>query len=92
MRLLLLPIVAITLGAPSSPPSALPVATVPVINPLHAPPDCPETPMSLARRQGEGLRPVPLDRLPDALTFAAVDRRVDRCPAPLILGRGPGGR
>ena len=89
MRVLLLPIIAAALGAPSSPPPATPVTTMPVLNPLQAQPDCPETPMSLARKQAERPQAIPLDQLPDAMLFAAVDRRVGGCPAPLILSREP---
>jgi hypothetical protein len=48
--------------------------------------------MSLARKQGKNPRARPLTELPDALLFAAVDRRVDQCPAPLVLSRLPQGR
>jgi hypothetical protein len=64
--------------------SAQPARDMPVVNPLHENALCPETPMSIARRMGK--RPpgaIPLSKLPPALTFMAVDRRVDGCPAPL---------
>jgi hypothetical protein len=69
--------------------SALPAAHMPALNPFQSPASCPETPMSLARKSMERPRAIPLDRLPKALVFAAVDRRIDRCPAPLILGKLP---
>ena len=55
-----------------------------VIDPFQENALCPETPMSVARKLGK--RPpnaIPLGKLPPALTFMAVDRRVDGCPAPL---------
>lgn len=91
MRVLLLPIAALALGAPAAPP-AQPLADMPVVNPQPDRIGCPETPMSLARKQGENPRARPLDELPDAMMFAAVDRRIDNCPAPLILSRQPSER
>lgn len=91
MRVLLLPIVPLMLGAPTQPP-ARPLADMPVVNPLEQPGGCPETPMSLARKKAEKPELVPLDKLPDAMTFAAVDRRIDGCPAPLVLSRQPAER
>jgi hypothetical protein len=47
---------------------------------------CPETPMSLARKMGK--RPpqaIPLSKLPPAQTFMAVDRRIGGCEAPLTM-------
>ena len=55
-----------------------------VIDPFQENALCPETPMSVARKMGR--RPpsaIPLSKLPPALTFMAVDRRIDGCPAPL---------
>ena len=92
MQRLLLPLVALALGAPSAPPTSRPVADMPGWNPYPDQAGCPETPMSMARKQGENPRARPLHELPDALLFAAVDRRVDRCPAPLVLSREPRGR
>ncbi|WP_205479646.1 hypothetical protein [Sphingomonas arenae] len=92
MRLLLLPVLAAALGAPSAPPTAKPVADMPSWNPYQEQAGCPETPMSLARKQGENPRARNLTDLPDAMMFAAVDRRIDRCPAPLVLSRQPRGR
>lgn len=91
MRALLLPLVATVLGAPAA-PAVEPAANMPIVNPQPGRTDCPETPMSLARKQGENPRARPLDELPDAMMFAAVDRRIDRCPAPLILSRAPAER
>jgi hypothetical protein len=66
-----------------------PAADMPVVNPQQPPVNCPETHMSFARKQAERPRAIPLNRLPRAEMFAAVDRRIDRCPAPLILSRIP---
>jgi hypothetical protein len=57
---------------------------MPVSNP-YANERCPETPMSLARKQGERLGPRKLGELPPAQTFMAVDRRVSGCPAPMPM-------
>ncbi|MFL6728300.1 MAG: hypothetical protein ACJ8D6_04520 [Sphingomicrobium sp.] len=64
--------------------SAQPARDMPVVNPLPESKFCPETPMSFARKMGR--RPpnaIPLNRLPPAMTFMAVDRRIGGCPAPL---------
>ena len=66
-----------------------PAANMPVVNPQQMPANCPETHMSFARKQAERPRAIPLNRLPRAEVFAAVDRRIDRCPAPLILSKRP---
>ena len=93
MRTLLLPFAAMTLGGPAEPVVApAPVTNMPVVNPLQQPAECPETPMSVARKQAERPQAIPLDQLPQATMFAAVDRRIDRCPAPLVLSREPLGR
>jgi hypothetical protein len=66
--------------------NAQPARDMPVINPAPQGALCPETPMSLARKMGK--RPpnaIPLNRLPPAQTFMAVDRRIDNCPAPLTM-------
>ncbi len=90
MRTLLLPFAAMALGAPAEPVVApAPVTNMPVVNPLQQPANCPETPMSLARKQAERPQAIPLDQLPQATMFAAVDRRIDRCPAPLVLSQQP---
>ena len=42
--------------------------------------------MSLARKMGKGkAKAIPLNQLPPAQTFMAVDRRVDGCPAPMTM-------
>jgi hypothetical protein len=69
-----------------------PVTNMPVLNPMSEAEGCPETPMSLARKQAERPQALPLDRLPTANMFAAVDRRVAGCAAPLILSAEPLGR
>jgi hypothetical protein len=61
-----------------------------VINPLEAGRDCPDTPMSLARKSAERPQLRHLDQLPPAEVFAAVDRRVDNCPAPIVLSEATG--
>jgi hypothetical protein len=66
--------------------AAQPARDMPVINPIPERALCPETPMSVARKMGT--RPpdaIPLNRLPPARTFMAVDRRIDNCPAPLTM-------
>jgi hypothetical protein len=90
MRALLLLFVALAVGAPAEPVVApAPVTNMPVVDPLQQPANCPETPMSLARKQAERPQAIPLDQLPDAMTFAAVDRRIDGCSAPLVLTGQP---
>ena len=64
--------------------SATPTRDMPVVDPLQGHALCPETPMSVARKMGQ--RPpnaIPLNRLPPAQAFMAVDRRIGGCPAPL---------
>lgn len=66
--------------------SAEPARDMPVVNPAPQGALCPETPMSLARKMGK--RPpkaIPLNKLPPAQTFMAVDRRVDGCPTPMTM-------
>ena len=92
MRPLLLPVLATVLGAPSPPPTAKPVADMPSWSPNQEQAGCPETPMSLARKQAEVPRARNLTELPDAMMFAAVDRRIDRCPAPVVLSQELRGR
>lgn len=71
------------LGA--APPAAVsPAAPTPVQNP-YADERCPETPMSLARKQGARPEGRKLGDLPPAQAFAAVDRRVSGCPAPMLM-------
>jgi hypothetical protein len=41
--------------------------------------------MSLARRLGERAEPRKLGDLPPAQPFAAVDRRIDGCAAPMLM-------
>lgn len=49
---------------------------------------CRETPMSLARKRANSPpRAVPLGKLPAGHAFMAVDRRVNGCPAPLMMVR-----
>ncbi|WP_114227358.1 MULTISPECIES: hypothetical protein [Sphingomonas] len=82
-----------TLLAAAAPP--VPVnrtASMPVSNPYAASKGCPETPMSLARKQADKPQLKRLNKLPSASAFAAVDRRVGGCPAPLTLTRHQFGR
>ena len=60
-------------------------APMPISNP-YADGRCPETPMSLARKQGEVPLPRKLGNLPPAQTFMAVDRRVAGCAVPMTMG------
>ena len=66
--------------------AAQPARDMPALDPLPEGKFCPETPMSLARKMGK--RPpqaIPLNKLPPAQTFMAVDRRIAGCPAPLTM-------
>ena len=66
--------------------AAQPARDMPVLNPAPQAVRCPETPMSIARKMGKGHpRAIPLNELPPAKTFMAVDRRIDNCPAPLTM-------
>ena len=70
----------------AAPVVAAPTVDMPIINPVYAAEGCPETPMSLARKMGK--RPpnaIPLNKLPPAQSFMAVDRRIAGCPAPLTM-------
>ena len=62
-----------------------PARDTPVINPSPEPKNCPETPMSLARKMGKTPHAIPLNKLPPGQTFMAVDRRISGCPAPLTM-------
>jgi hypothetical protein len=65
---------------------AQPARDMPVVNPAPQAANCPETPMSVARKMGkQSPHAIPLSKLPPAETFMAVDRRVAGCPAPLTL-------
>ena len=70
-------------AAPASP--VRPAAPMPVSNP-YVDERCPETPMSLARKQSERLGLRKLGDLPPAQTFMAVDRRIAGCAAPMTMG------
>lgn len=66
---------------------------MPTLDPMPGSAFCPETAMSLARKMGE--QPpdaIRLTDLPPAQMFMAVDRRVDGCPAPIVVQYGIGGR
>jgi hypothetical protein len=69
-------------AAPATP--VRPAAPMPVQNP-YADDRCPETPMSLARKQGDRLGARKLGDLPPAQTFMAVDRRVGGCAVPMLM-------
>jgi hypothetical protein len=65
---------------------AEPARDMPVINPAPQAAQCPETPMSLARKMGTRTpQAIPLSKLPPAHVFMAVDRRIAGCPAPLTM-------
>jgi hypothetical protein len=75
-----------TLALAAASAAVEPAREMPIINPEPQRALCPETPMSFARKLGK--RPpsaIPLSKLPPAQTFMAVDRRVDGCPAPLLM-------
>jgi hypothetical protein len=76
-------LLAVTFFAASA--IAQPARDTPVFNPVPEGRFCPETPMSLARKMGKTPRAVPLNQLPPATAFMAVDRRVAGCPAPLTM-------
>ena len=66
--------------------TAQPARNMPVMNPLPEGRFCPETPMSVARKMGtQPPKAIPLNKLPPAQTFMAVDRRIAGCPAPLTM-------
>ena len=92
MRLLLIAPVALCMGAAPAPPEPQPPASLRWVMPTVGapPPACPDTPMSLARKQMDKPQLRRLDELPDAQAFAAVDRRVSGCPAPVLLGQVSG--
>jgi hypothetical protein len=66
--------------------TAQPARDMPIMNPTPQASFCPETPMSLARKMGKRPRAIPLNKLPPAQAFMAVDRRIAGCPAPLTMG------
>ena len=76
-------LLAVTLFAASA--IAEPARDMPVINPAPEGAFCPETPMSLERKMGKTPRAIPLNKLPPAQAFMAVDRRIAGCPAPLTM-------
>lgn len=82
MRLIVLLAAAPLLGA--APVPVQPAAPAPVQNP-YAAEGCPETPMSLARKQGANPKAKRLGELPPAQAFMAVDRRVGGCAAPMLM-------
>ena len=92
MRVFVILIVMPLLGAApraevdaAAPPAKIqPAAPMPMQNP-YSDARCPETPISLARKQGERLGPRKLGELPPAQTFMAVDRRVGGCAAPMTM-------
>ena len=84
MRALVI-LAALPLLGAASPAPVRPAAPMPVSNP-YADERCPETPMSLARKQGEVPLPRKLGDLPPAQTFMAVDRRVAGCAVPMTMG------
>jgi len=83
MRFLVI-LAAFPLFGAASPP-VQPAAPIPVENPYRDKAGCPETPMSLARKQGARPKARRLNELPPALTFMAVDRRVYGCAVPMLM-------
>jgi hypothetical protein len=72
------------LGA--APPAAVqPTAPIRTFEPYPERADCPDTPMSVARQQGARPELRRLGELPPAQAFAAVDRRFEGCPAPMLM-------
>ena len=72
-----------------------PARDMPGYDPVATHSQCPETPMSLARKIGkQPPKAIPLNKLPPAQTFMAVDRRINGCEAPLTMieYRNPGRR
>jgi hypothetical protein len=79
--------------ATAAPPTMVqPAAPMPVQNPYAERNQCPETPMSLARKQGVNPRARPLSELPPAQAFMAVDRRVGGCAVPMLMNEATAGR
>ena len=74
------------LAAAAASGAAEPARDMPVFDPAPSSSQCPETPMSLARKMGKRPpRAIPLNKLPPAQTFMAVDRRIGGCEAPLTM-------
>ena len=94
MRVLLILPAALCLGSAPPPPEPPDAAARAWSMPAFAaePPGCPDTPMSLARKQREKPLLRRLDELPDAQAFAAVDRRAGGCPAPMSLNEARAAR
>jgi hypothetical protein len=84
MRIFVTLAAAPLLGA-AQPSPVQPAAPMPVQNPYVERSNCPETPMSLALKQGANPQARPLNQLPPAQAFMAVDRRVNGCAAPLLM-------
>ena len=85
-------LLAISMFAASATPQV--ARDTPVFNPAPEGRNCPETPMSLARKIGKAPHAIPLNKLPPGQTFMAVDRRISGCSAPLTMTdyRNPRGR
>ena len=93
MRLLIL--AALAVAAPTPAPAPAPVQRIgdmPRLSPFYEPLGCPETPMSLARKRTERPTLRKLVDLPPAEAFAAVDRRIAGCPAPMRMHEARTGR
>jgi len=76
-------LLAISMFAASATPQV--ARDTPVFNPALEGRNCPETPMSLARKMGKTPHAIPLNKLPPGQIFMAVDRRIGGCPAPLTM-------
>ena len=74
------------LAAAAASGAAEPARDMPAFDPTPSASQCPETPMSLARKMGKHPpQAIPLNKLPPAQTFMAVDRRIGGCEAPLTM-------
>jgi hypothetical protein len=75
-----------TIALYAAPLVSEPARDMPVFDLTQAYENCPETPMSIARKMGkQPPRAIPLNKLPPAQAFMAVDRRIGGCPAPLTM-------
>ena len=87
MRLLFL--TAFAIGASASGAIAAdfsPIRDMPVLNPNDgSPKSCPPTSRYEAARRGKAVRAQKLSELPAGDLYLAVDRRIERCPAPIIV-------
>jgi hypothetical protein len=87
MRLLFLTAVAIGVSAPGAVAADFsPLRDMPVFDPTDgSPKSCPPTSRYEAARRGKAVRAQKLNALPAGDLYLAVDRRIGRCPAPIIV-------